>query len=102
MLHLPLLHSLNPSIFWQNANRPFDPVQSYARPYIEWNDNANYSAEDALRYAYNIVQPAPEGKGAARGMQLAIEDAGLAGEDFDYIKSIMMPELEHLIGADGG
>jgi len=24
------------------------------------------------------------------------------GEDFDYIKSIMMPELEHLIGADGG
>lgn len=37
--------------------------------------------------AYNIVQPAPEGRGAARSMQLALQDAGLAPEDIDYLNA---------------
>ncbi len=37
--------------------------------------------------AFNIVQPAPEGRGAARAMILAIEDAGLTLEDIDYVNA---------------
>ncbi len=37
--------------------------------------------------AYNIVQPAPEGRGAARAMRLAIEAAGLVPDNIDYINA---------------
>ena len=37
--------------------------------------------------AYNIVQPAPEGRGAARSMLLAIEDTGLPFDAFDYVNA---------------
>ena len=35
--------------------------------------------------AYHITAPLPDGSGAARVMRLALEDAGLAPEDVDYI-----------------
>jgi len=37
--------------------------------------------------AYSIVQPAPGGKGAAKAMQHALDDAGLAPTDVDYINA---------------
>jgi 3-oxoacyl-[acyl-carrier-protein] synthase II len=37
--------------------------------------------------ANHIVQPAPEGEGACRAMQLALKDAGLAPDDLDYINA---------------
>ncbi|WP_188207130.1 beta-ketoacyl-ACP synthase II [Alkalibacillus aidingensis] len=37
--------------------------------------------------AYHITAPAPEGEGAARAMQQAIDDAGLNGEEVDYINA---------------
>jgi 3-oxoacyl-[acyl-carrier-protein] synthase II len=37
--------------------------------------------------ANHMVQPAPEGEGAARAMKLAIEDAGIAPEDIGYINA---------------
>lgn len=37
--------------------------------------------------AFHITQPAEGGEGAARGMRLAIEDAGLKPEDIDYINA---------------
>jgi 3-oxoacyl-[acyl-carrier-protein] synthase II len=37
--------------------------------------------------AYHITAPAPDAKGAARAMILALEDAGLAIEDVDYINA---------------
>ncbi len=41
-----------------------------------------YSAD-----AYHITMPAPEGEGAARAMQLTLNDAGLEPEDVDYINA---------------
>ena len=35
--------------------------------------------------AYDMVAPDPEGKGAIKSMELALEDAGLKPEDIDYI-----------------
>lgn len=37
--------------------------------------------------AYHVVQPAPDGDGAARAMQLALADGGLAPTDIDYINA---------------
>ena len=37
--------------------------------------------------AYHIVQPAPEGEGAARAMQAALARAGLGAEEVDYINA---------------
>ena len=37
--------------------------------------------------AYHLTSPAPEGEGAKRSMQLALEDAGLEPEDIDYINA---------------
>lgn len=37
--------------------------------------------------AFHITQPAPEGRGAAKAMQAALDDAGLAPEAVDYINA---------------
>ena len=37
--------------------------------------------------AYNMTAPAPEGEGAARCMQMALDDAGIRPEDVDYINA---------------
>ncbi|MGE5480019.1 MAG: beta-ketoacyl-ACP synthase II [Chloroflexota bacterium] len=37
--------------------------------------------------AFHITQPAPGGEGAVRSMQLAVEDAGIALTDIDYINA---------------
>jgi len=37
--------------------------------------------------AYHITEPAPNGEGAARSMQAALDDAGLKAEDIDYINA---------------
>ncbi|MGI5959817.1 MAG: beta-ketoacyl-ACP synthase II [Massiliimalia sp.] len=37
--------------------------------------------------AYHITSPDPDGEGAAKGMQLAFEEAGLRAEDVDYINA---------------
>ncbi len=45
---------------------------------------AGYGATDD---ANHIVQPAPEGEGAARAMLLAMADAGLSAPDIDYLNA---------------
>lgn len=37
--------------------------------------------------AYHMVQPAPGGEGAARAMNLALEDAGISPDQIDYINA---------------
>jgi 3-oxoacyl-[acyl-carrier-protein] synthase II len=45
---------------------------------------AGYGATDD---ANHIVQPAPEGEGAARAMKLAMADAGISSADIDYLNA---------------
>ncbi len=37
--------------------------------------------------AYHLTQPAPEGRGAQRAMRMALQDAGLAPEQVDYVNA---------------
>ena len=37
--------------------------------------------------AYHLTQPAPEGEGGQRSMRMALEDAGLAPSDVDYVNA---------------
>jgi 3-oxoacyl-[acyl-carrier-protein] synthase II len=48
---------------------------------------AEMAGYGATADAYHLVAPDPEGQGAAEAMRLAIEDAGLAPEDIDYINA---------------
>lgn len=52
-----------------------------ARPYAEI---VGYGASDD---AYHIVEPDPEGRGAALAMRRALDDAGLSPNDVDYINA---------------
>jgi len=87
----------------ERASRPFDAkrdgfVLGEGAGILMFEELEHARARGAMIYAevkgfgqtadaYNIVQPAPEGKGAARAMQLAIEDAGLRPVDIDYINA---------------
>ncbi|TCS93112.1 beta-ketoacyl-ACP synthase II [Hazenella coriacea] len=55
------------------------------------NRGANIIAEVAgygmTADAYHLTSPDPEGEGAARSMQIAINDAGLEPSDIDYINA---------------
>ena len=48
---------------------------------------AKVAGYGATSDAYDVVAPDPEGEGAAEAMRLAIEDAGLAPEEIDYINA---------------
>lgn len=37
--------------------------------------------------AYHLTSPAPDGAGAAKAMELALEDAGLKAEEIDYVNA---------------
>lgn len=52
-----------------------------ARAYVEVLGGA------ASSDAFHIAQPAPDGAGAARAMRWAVQNAGLACEDIDYINA---------------
>ena len=45
---------------------------------------AGYGSTDD---AFHITQPAPEGEGAFRAMQKALDDSGLNPNDIDYINA---------------
>lgn len=87
----------------QQASRPFDAgrdgfvlAEGAASLVLESLDHAlarnasilgeviGYGISDD---ANHMVQPAPEGEGAARAMGLAIEDAGIAPEAIDYLNA---------------
>lgn len=48
---------------------------------------AEVSGYGATDDANHIVQPAPEGEGAARAMRIAMEDAGILRVDVDYLNA---------------
>lgn len=48
---------------------------------------AEISGYGATCDAYHITSPAEDGSGAAKAMEVAIEDAGLKAEDVDYINA---------------
>lgn len=48
---------------------------------------AEVAGYGATSDAFHIVQPAPDGEGAARAMRLALRDAGLEPDGLDYINA---------------
>jgi len=49
-----------------------------------WGEISGYGATDD---ANHIVQPAPEGEGAARAMRIALAGAGIDAADIDYVNA---------------
>jgi len=87
----------------QQASRPFDAERdgfvisegacllvmeslSHAQQ-REANILAEIIAYGASADAYHVTQPAADGEGAARAMQLALDKAGLAPDEIDYINA---------------
>lgn len=87
----------------QKASRPFDALrdgfvlgEGAAVLVMETEENAKkrgvhpiaeMAGYAATSDAHHITQPHPEGEGAARAMKLALEDAGMAPSDVDYINA---------------
>lgn len=85
------------------ASRPFDrdrdgmvPAEGAALLVLESLDSAlrrgAHVYAEVLGYAvtsdaYHVVAPRPDGAGAARAMQRALDDAGLAPDEVDYINA---------------
>jgi len=85
------------------ASRPFDKdrcgfIMGEGAGVVTLEDYESAKARGAKIYAevvgvgysadaYHITMPAPEGEGAARAMQLALDDAGLNPGDVDYINA---------------
>ncbi|MCQ2739818.1 MAG: beta-ketoacyl-ACP synthase II [bacterium] len=85
----------------QKASRPYDKdrdgfVMGEGAGILILEEYENAKARGAKIYAeiigygqtadaYDIVAPDPEGRGAVKSMQLAIEDAGITPQEVDYI-----------------